>query len=173
MWKEQGTQLGPIGSTPIVVRGFQWVKNAGAEKTAKLLQSHFNRASKVECKKHWISDQRSKLKLHLSVIYISFARGRIKVYETRGRTYVYEGSVRMFYIIVSLIERCNTLLNILIHIELMSSIAVNIASRTLNSLKYACKTFFQRHAALLVANNAVCLISGFDLQIWDGHRNVV
>ena len=45
------------------------------------------------------------------------------------------------------------------------SIAVNIASRTLNSLEYASQTSFQRHAALLVANNAVCLISGFDLRI--------
>ena len=47
----------------------------------------------------------------------------------------------------------------------MMSIAVNIASRTLNSLEYARQTLFQRHAALLVANNAVCLISGFDLRI--------
>ena len=42
----------------------------------------------------------------------------------------------------------------------MRSIAVNIASRTLYSLEYASQTLFQRHAALLVANNAVCLISG-------------
>ena len=47
----------------------------------------------------------------------------------------------------------------------MRSIAVIIASRTLNSLEYASQTLFQRHAALLVANNAVCLISGFDLRI--------
>ena len=47
----------------------------------------------------------------------------------------------------------------------MRSIAVNIASRTLHSLEYACQTLFQRHAALLVANNAVCLISDFDLRI--------
>ena len=47
----------------------------------------------------------------------------------------------------------------------MRSIAVNTASRTLNSLEYARQTLFQRHAALLVANNAVCLISGFDLRI--------
>ena len=46
----------------------------------------------------------------------------------------------------------------------MRSIAVNIASRTLNSLEYASETLFQRLAALLVANNAVCLISGFDLR---------
>ena len=47
----------------------------------------------------------------------------------------------------------------------MRSIAVNIASRTLNSLEYAGQTLFRRHAALLVANIAVCLISGFDLRI--------
>ena len=47
----------------------------------------------------------------------------------------------------------------------MRSIAVNNASRTLNSLEYASQTLFQRHTALLVANNAVCLISGFDLWI--------
>ena len=47
----------------------------------------------------------------------------------------------------------------------MRSIAVNIASRTLNSLEYASRILLQRHAALLVANNAVCLISGFDLRI--------
>ena len=55
----------------------------------------------------------------------------------------------------------------------MRSIAVNIASRTFNSQNYASETLFQRHPALLVASNAVCLISGFDLRIWDGHRNVV
>ena len=49
----------------------------------------------------------------------------------------------------------------------------HIASRTLNSLEYVSQTLFQRHAALLVTNNAVCLISGFDLRMWDGHRNVV
>ena len=43
------------------------------------------------------------------------------------------------------------------------SIAVNIASRTVNSLEYASQTLFQRHAAVLVVNNAVCLISCFDL----------
>ena len=48
----------------------------------------------------------------------------------------------------------------------MRSIAVNITSRTLNSLEYASQTFLKRHAALLVASNAVCLISGFDLWIW-------
>ena len=47
----------------------------------------------------------------------------------------------------------------------MRSIAVNIASRTLNSQEYAGQTLVQRHAALLVANNAVCLIPGFDLRI--------
>ena len=47
----------------------------------------------------------------------------------------------------------------------MRSIAVNIASRTLNTMEYAGQTLFQRHAALLVANNAVCLISGFDLRL--------
>ena len=47
----------------------------------------------------------------------------------------------------------------------MRSIALNIASRTLNSLKYGSHTVFRRHAALLVANHAVCLISGFDLRI--------
>ena len=47
----------------------------------------------------------------------------------------------------------------------MRSIAVNTASRTLNSLDYPSQTLFQRHAAVLVANNAVCLISGFDLRI--------
>ena len=36
---------------------------------------------------------------------------------------------------------------------------------SLPSFIYARKTLFQRHAALLVANNAVCLISGFDLRI--------
>ena len=47
----------------------------------------------------------------------------------------------------------------------MRSIAVNIDSRTLNSLEYASQTFFQRHAELLVAYNAVFLISGFDFRI--------
>ena len=47
----------------------------------------------------------------------------------------------------------------------MRSIAVSIASRTLNSLEYASQTLFQRHAELHVAYNAVCLISGFDLRI--------
>ena len=47
----------------------------------------------------------------------------------------------------------------------MKSIAVNIASRTLNSLEYASQTLLQRHAALLADNNAVCLISGFNLWI--------
>ena len=44
-------------------------------------------------------------------------------------------------------------------------IAVNIALRTLNSLHYAQSTLFQGHAALLVANNAVCLTSGFDFVV--------
>ena len=51
----------------------------------------------------------------------------------------------------------------------MRSIAVNIASRTLNSLEYASQTLFQRHAALLVSNTTVCLIlastSGFEIGI--------
>ena len=47
----------------------------------------------------------------------------------------------------------------------MRSIAVSIASRTLNSLEYASQTLFQRHAALRVANDPVCLISGSDLRI--------
>ena len=47
----------------------------------------------------------------------------------------------------------------------MRSIAVSIASRTLNSLEYASQALFQRDAALLVANNFVCLISGLDLRI--------
>ena len=45
------------------------------------------------------------------------------------------------------------------------AIAVNIASRTLSSLHYARATLFQRHAALLVANNAVCLMSGFNFEV--------
>ena len=52
------------------------------------------------------------------------------------------------------------------------SVAVNIASRTLNSLEYASHTLLQRHTALLTANNVVCLFSCFDLRIWDGLRNV-
>ena len=47
----------------------------------------------------------------------------------------------------------------------MRSTAANIASGTLNSLEYASRTLFRRHAALLETNNAVCLISGFDLRI--------
>ena len=47
----------------------------------------------------------------------------------------------------------------------MGTIEVNIASRTLSSLHYARATLFQRHAALLVANNAVCLMSGFDCEV--------
>ena len=47
----------------------------------------------------------------------------------------------------------------------MGTIAVNLASRTLSSLYYARAKLFQRHAALLVANNAVCLISGFDFEV--------
>ena len=47
----------------------------------------------------------------------------------------------------------------------MRSIAVNMASRTLNSLEYASQPLFQRQAALLAAKNAVCLISCFDLRI--------
>ena len=55
----------------------------------------------------------------------------------------------------------------------MRSIALNIASRTLNSLEYANQTLFQSHAALLVATNAVCVISCFDFLIWEEHRNVL
>ena len=47
----------------------------------------------------------------------------------------------------------------------VGTIAVDIASRTLSSLHYACATLFHRHAALLVANNAVCLMSGFDFEV--------
>ena len=47
----------------------------------------------------------------------------------------------------------------------MGTIAVNIASRTFSSHHYARATLFQRHAALLVANNAVCLMSGFDFEV--------
>ena len=47
----------------------------------------------------------------------------------------------------------------------MGTIAVNIASRTLSSLHYACGAMFQRLSALLVANNAVCLMSGFDFEV--------
>ena len=47
----------------------------------------------------------------------------------------------------------------------MESIAVNIASRALSTVDCARSTLFQRHPALLVASNAPCLISGFDLQI--------
>ena len=47
----------------------------------------------------------------------------------------------------------------------MMSIAVIIASITLNSLEYASQILFQRHAALLVASNAVCLTSGFEFRI--------
>ena len=45
------------------------------------------------------------------------------------------------------------------------STAVSIASRTLNSLEYASRTLFQRHAELLVANISSCLISGFHLRV--------
>ena len=34
-----------------------------------------------------------------------------------------------------------------------------------SSLHYSRATLFQRHAALLVANNAVCLMSGFDFEV--------
>ena len=47
----------------------------------------------------------------------------------------------------------------------MGTIAVGIASRTLSSLHYARGTVFQRHVALLVANCAVCLMSGFDFKV--------
>ena len=47
----------------------------------------------------------------------------------------------------------------------MGTIAVGIAWRTLSSPHYARATLFQRHAAHLVANNAVCLTSGFDFEV--------
>ena len=47
----------------------------------------------------------------------------------------------------------------------MGTTAVNFASRTLRSLHYARATLFQRHAALLVANNAVCVMCGFDFEV--------
>ena len=47
----------------------------------------------------------------------------------------------------------------------MRCIALIIASRILSSLEYASQTLFQRHAAILVSNNAVCPISGLDLRI--------
>ena len=47
----------------------------------------------------------------------------------------------------------------------MGSIAVNIALRALSSVDYARSAMFQRHAALLVANNDACLIFRFDFQI--------
>ena len=46
----------------------------------------------------------------------------------------------------------------------MGTIAVKIASRTLSPLYYARATLFQRHAAHLLANNAVSLMSGFDCE---------
>ena len=47
----------------------------------------------------------------------------------------------------------------------MGTIAINIASRTFSSLHYARATLFQRHAAPLVTNNAVSLMSGFDFEV--------
>ena len=47
----------------------------------------------------------------------------------------------------------------------IGTIKVNIASRSLSSLHYARATVFRRHAAPLVANNAVCLMSGFDFEV--------
>ena len=48
----------------------------------------------------------------------------------------------------------------------MRTIEVNIASRTLSSLHYARAALFQRiAAAILVANNAICLMSGFDFEV--------
>ena len=52
------------------------------------------------------------------------------------------------------------------HIVQWVNIAVNSASRTLGSLHYARATLFQRHAALLVANNAVYLMRGFDFEAY-------
>ena len=49
--------------------------------------------------------------------------------------------------------------------QAMGSIAVNIASRALSSVDESRSAMFQRHAALLVASNAACLIYGFDFQI--------
>ena len=49
--------------------------------------------------------------------------------------------------------------------QTMRSIAVNIASRSLNSPEYASQTLFQRHAALLVDNTAFFHISCFGLRI--------
>ena len=47
----------------------------------------------------------------------------------------------------------------------MGTIAVNSALRTMISLHYARPMLFQRHATLLVANNAVGLMSGFDFEV--------
>ena len=47
----------------------------------------------------------------------------------------------------------------------MGTVAVKIASRSLRSLHYARATFFQRHATLLVVNNAVCHMYGFDFEV--------
>ena len=60
----------------------------------------------------------------------------------------------------------------------MGTIAVIIAARTLSSLHYPPATLFQRHAALLVTNNAVCRMSGFDFEVQVIrfeiiHRNIV
>ena len=46
----------------------------------------------------------------------------------------------------------------------METIA-NIASRTANSFHCARTTLFQRHTAPLMANIAVCLMSGFDFEV--------
>ena len=47
----------------------------------------------------------------------------------------------------------------------MGTVAINIASRTLGTLHYARATLCQRHAELLEANNAICLMSGFDFEV--------
>ena len=47
----------------------------------------------------------------------------------------------------------------------MGYIEVSIASRALSFVGYARSATFQRYAALLVASNAACPISGFDFQI--------
>ena len=47
----------------------------------------------------------------------------------------------------------------------MGTIAVKIAARTFSSPHYARATLFQRHATLLVANNAICLTSGFNFEV--------
>ena len=47
----------------------------------------------------------------------------------------------------------------------VGTFAVGITSSALSSLHYARATLFQGHATLLVANNTVCLMSGFDFEV--------